>query len=105
MGGRPIAVTTPAELDQVDFFEQYTQLYGAFSGVAVFAADALNLVAAAAESGRTAPTRLRVRDELEAAPYDGLAGQYIFSTLSHGGVQADSLSLFQMRRADWVKVG
>jgi branched-chain amino acid transport system substrate-binding protein len=105
MAGRPIAVTTPAELDQVDFFQQYTQLYGAFSGVSVFAADALNLVVAAAQRGRTTPTRLRVRDELEAAPYDGLAGQYIFSTISHGGVEGDSLSLFQMRPADWVKVG
>jgi branched-chain amino acid transport system substrate-binding protein len=105
LAGRPIAVTTPAELDQVDFFEEYTQLYGAFSGVAVYAADALNLVVAAAQRGRTAATRLRVRDELEAAPYDGLAGQYIFSTISHGGVQPDSLSLFQMRPADWVKVG
>jgi branched-chain amino acid transport system substrate-binding protein len=105
MAGRPIAVTSPAELDQVDFFEQYTRLYGAFSSVAVFAADALNLVAAAAQRGRTAATRLRVRDELEAAPYDGLAGQYIFSTINHGGVEKDSLSLFQMRPADWVKVG
>ncbi len=104
MGGRPLAVTTPAELDQVTFFEQYTQLYGPFSGLAVFAADAVKLVVDAAVRGKTS-TRLRVRDELEAAPYDGLAGQYIFSTISHGGVQADSLSLFQMRRADWVKVG
>jgi branched-chain amino acid transport system substrate-binding protein len=104
MGGRPVAVTTPAELDQVDFFEQYTQLYGAFSGVAVPAADALNLVIGAAQRGRTAATRLRIRDELEAAPYDGLAGQYIFSTISHGGVEPDSLSLFQTRRADWVRV-
>jgi branched-chain amino acid transport system substrate-binding protein len=105
MGGRPIAVTTPAELDQVDFFEQYTQLYGAFSGVAVPAADAVKLVVEAAQRGRTAATRLRVRDELEAAPYDGLAGQYIFSTISHGGVEKESLGLFQMRRADWIKVG
>jgi branched-chain amino acid transport system substrate-binding protein len=104
MAGRPIAVTTPAELDQVDFFQQYTQLYGAFSGVSVFAADAVNLVVAAAQRGRTAATRLRVRDELEATPYDGLAGQYIFSTISHGGVEPDSLSLFQMRPSDWVKV-
>ncbi|HKS99334.1 MAG TPA: ABC transporter substrate-binding protein, partial [Rugosimonospora sp.] len=40
LGGRPVAVTTPAELAQVDFFEQYTQLFGAFSGISVYAADA-----------------------------------------------------------------
>jgi branched-chain amino acid transport system substrate-binding protein len=104
MAGRPVAVTTPAELDQVTFFEQYTQLYGTFSGLAVYGADALNLVALAAQRGATAATRLRVRDELEATPYDGIAGEYIFSTISHGGVEKDSLSLFQRGQGDWVKV-
>jgi branched-chain amino acid transport system substrate-binding protein len=103
MAGQPIAVTTPAELDQRDFFQQYTQLYGAFSAIGVFGADALILIAEAARRGKSS-SRLRIRDELESAPFDGLAGEYSFSTISHGGVEADSLGLFQMHRTDWVKV-
>ena len=93
----------PAELDQRDFFQQYTQLYGAFSAIGVFGADALGLITEAARRGRSS-TRLRIRDELESAPFDGLAGEYSFTTISHGGMEADGLSLFQMHRTDWVKV-
>lgn len=104
IGGRPLAVTNPAEQHQVEFFQQYTRRFGTFAGTSVAGADAVNLVAGAAQRARSTATRLRIRDELEAAPYDGLAGQYIFSTIAHGGVEKESLAIFQMRGSDWLKI-
>jgi branched-chain amino acid transport system substrate-binding protein len=104
IGGRPLAVTNPIEQHKVEFFQQYTRRFGTFAGASVPGADAINLVAAAAKRARSTATRLRIRDGLEAAPYDGLAGQYIFSTTAHGGMEKESLALFQMRGADWFKI-
>lgn len=100
LGGMPIAVTSPQAINQVDFFQQYSRLYGFFSGLAVYAADAVNLVAAAAHQAETT-ARVKVRDALEGAPYDGLAGEYIFSTITHGGVDPSALSIFQMQHTGW----
>jgi branched-chain amino acid transport system substrate-binding protein len=87
-------------MNQVEFFQQYSRLYGFFSGLAVYAADALNLVAKAAHKAGTSG-RVKLRDALEGAPYDGLAGEYVFSTLTHGGVDQSSLSIFQMQHTGW----
>jgi branched-chain amino acid transport system substrate-binding protein len=102
LGGTPPAVNTPNAAASREFFDQYTRTYGAFSCLGVYAADALNLLTeAASRSGGSTP--LRIRNELESTPYDGLAGAYVFSTVSHGGVQSDSLALFALQHGNWIQ--
>ncbi len=103
LGGSPPAVTTPAAVAQQDFFDQYTRLYGSFSGLSVYGADALNLLAGAAARANSV-NRLRIRNGLESTPFDGLAGGYVFSTIQHGGVQHDSLRLFEIEQSGWVQL-
>ena len=70
----------------------------------MFGADALDLLASAAsQSGGATP--LRIRNELEAVPFDGLAGVYKFSTDNHGGMQADGLALFLLQsNGGWLQL-
>jgi branched-chain amino acid transport system substrate-binding protein len=103
LGGSPPAVTTPAAVAQRDFFDQYTRLFGSFSGLSVFGADALNLLVGAAVRANST-NRLRIRNGLESTPFDGLAGGYVFSTIQHGGVQHDSLRLFEIEQSGWVQL-
>jgi len=104
LGGTPVAVNTPTGLAQQDFFDRYSRAYGGFSCLGVYAADAVNLLAGAA--GRTgATTPLRIRNELEASPFDGLAGAYVFSTATHGGMQPEGLALFSLERnGGWLEL-
>jgi branched-chain amino acid transport system substrate-binding protein len=101
LGGPPPSVTTPAAVAQRDYFDQYTRLYGAFSGLSTYAADALNLLAEGAKRAGSSD-RLKIRNGLESIPFDGLAGGYQFSTIDHGGVQADSLGLFRVDQTGWL---
>jgi len=97
LSGTSVAANTPNGLAQQDFFDRYSRAYGSFSGLGVYAADAVNLLAeAASRSGQATP--LRIRNELEASPFDGLAGAYVFSTASHAGMQRDGLALFSFER-------
>jgi len=83
--------------------DDYTRRYGSISGLAVYAADAVNLLAAsAARYGSTSP--LRIRNALESFPFSGLAGTYSFSTINHGGVDPDLLTLFRLDMAGWGPV-
>ena len=104
LSGPPPAVTTPAAIAQRDYFDQYTRLYGAFSGLSVYAADALNLLAGGARRAGSS-NHLKVRNGLESIPFDGLAGSYKFSTIDHGGVQSDSLRIFKIDSTGWVLSG
>jgi branched-chain amino acid transport system substrate-binding protein len=104
LGGNPVAVNTPNGVAQRDFFDRYSRAYGTFSGLAVFGADALDLLASAAgRAGATTP--LRIRNELESVPFDGLAGAYVFSTADHGGMEPDALALFSLQRnGGWLQL-
>jgi branched-chain amino acid transport system substrate-binding protein len=96
-------VTTPAAVAQRDYFEQYTRLYGAFSGLSAYAADALNLLTGGAQRSASSD-HLKIRNGLESVPFNGLAGGYQFSTINHGGVQADSLRLFSIDPTGWLEL-
>jgi branched-chain amino acid transport system substrate-binding protein len=104
LGGSPVAVNTPNGVAQRDFFDRYSRAYGGFSCLGVYAADAMNLLAAAAgRTGATAP--LRIRNELEASPFDGLAGAYVFSPANHGGMESEGLGLFSLERnGGWLQL-
>jgi hypothetical protein len=69
----------------------------------VYGADALNLLAGAASRAGSSD-RLRIRNGLESTPFDGLAGGYVFSTIQHGGVQHDSLRVFEIEQSGWVQL-
>jgi branched-chain amino acid transport system substrate-binding protein len=103
IGGGPLAVTTPETVAQQDYFDQYTRLYGAFSGLSIFGADALNVLAGAV-SAAGSTNHLKIRNGLESIPFDGLAGEYEFQTIDHGGVQGDSLELFEIEQSGWVQL-
>jgi branched-chain amino acid transport system substrate-binding protein len=104
LGGNPVAVNTPNGVAQRDFFDRYSRAHGTFSGLGVFGADALDLLASAASrAGATTP--LRIRNELESVPFDGLAGAYVFSTADHGGMEPDALALFSLQRnGGWLQL-
>jgi branched-chain amino acid transport system substrate-binding protein len=104
LGGNPVAVNTPNGVAQRDFYDRYSRAHGTFSALGVFGADALDLLASAAsQSGGATP--LRIRNELEAVPFDGLAGVYKFSTDNHGGMQANGLALFLLQsNGGWLQL-
>jgi branched-chain amino acid transport system substrate-binding protein len=104
LGGNPVAVNTPNGVARRDFFDRYSRAHGTFSSLGVFAADALDLLASAA-SRAAATTPLRIRNELESVPFDGLAGAYVFSTADHGGMEPDALALFSLQRnGGWLQL-
>jgi branched-chain amino acid transport system substrate-binding protein len=105
LAGSPVAVNTPNGAQQQEFFNRYTQEWGNFSGLGVYGADALRLLTSAASQAGAA-TPLRIRNELESVPFDGLAGTYIFSTANHGGVRPEALALFSLQgNGSWLQVG
>lgn len=103
LGGAPLMATTPSGRAARDFIYRYIQQYGAFSGFAPYAADALNLVAFAARRGvNVDPKRLRGR--LEAGAVEGISGAYAFQPISHGGLEPDALVLFTAKRGAWIRL-
>jgi branched-chain amino acid transport system substrate-binding protein len=96
-----ITATTPSVLAQKEFFAEYTQRTGTFSGYAAYAADALNLLIEAIRDAKSTD-RQKIRDALEALSYDGLSGSYKFSSTSHGGASADGMTILVVRKGGWV---
>jgi hypothetical protein len=93
---------TPTNYERDAFFTDYSRRFGMISSYAVFGADALQLIATAA--GRTSePTRLRVRNGLESAPFALYGGAYTFSTINHGGVEANQLAVLQLLPSGWSR--
>jgi branched-chain amino acid transport system substrate-binding protein len=92
----------PLNLAPRRFVQRYTQRYGSFSGLAPYASDALDLVAAAATKA-SSPTPEHIRDALEATGLDGIAGSYAFSPTNHGGLVGTRLVIFRCRQGRWVR--
>jgi branched-chain amino acid transport system substrate-binding protein len=82
------------------FFNDFNRRYGAMTSYAIFGADALRMIGAAAERAGDA-TRLRLRNGLESAPFYLLGGSYTFSTINHGGVEPDQLAVLRLDAAGW----
>jgi branched-chain amino acid transport system substrate-binding protein len=85
------------------FFNNFNRQFGPISTYAVFAADALSMVGTAAERAVDL-TRLRVRNGLERAPFYLLGGAYTFSTINHGGVGPDQLTMLRLTSGGWTRV-
>ncbi len=102
VGGAPVAITTPAAAERVNFYNTYTAQYRTFDGLAPYGGDAIKLIVQAViQSGVT--DRQSLRESIEQTSFfEGLAGSYTFGPNYHGGVSADSLALFSIQHAGWV---
>lgn len=95
------AVTTPTAWRQRQFFTEYARKYGQFSGFATLGADGLQLMVNAIHAaGSTAPQR--VQHALEHTTLDGLAGRYVYSPTSHGGMTQSSIVVLKVTDGRWV---
>jgi branched-chain amino acid transport system substrate-binding protein len=94
-----VIATTPAKAARKQWFRDYTSRYGSYSGVAAFAADAVDLVAAAV--ARVGDDRDRIRDILETSQIDGLSGPIRFTPDSHTGLMPQALTMLVARSGRW----
>jgi branched-chain amino acid transport system substrate-binding protein len=94
-----VIATTPAKAARKQWFRDYTSRYGEYSGVAAFAADAVDLVAGAV--ARVGGDRDRIRDILETSQIDGLSGPIRFTPDSHSGLMPQALTMLVARSGRW----
>ncbi|MGC4893291.1 ABC transporter substrate-binding protein [Micromonospora sp. DT31] len=97
-----ITPTTTAQLARRDFVNRYTQRHGVSPGFAPYASDALQLLAT---SARTAISldRGRLRALLQAQTTEGISGGYAFTGRRHGGMEPDSLAIYQVFQGNWTR--
>jgi branched-chain amino acid transport system substrate-binding protein len=94
-----VIATTPAKASRQQWFRDYTSRYGTYSGVASFAADAVDLIAGAVT--RVGGDREKIRDILETSQTDGLAGAIRLTPDNHSGLMPQSLTLLVVRSGRW----
>ncbi|WP_412741006.1 ABC transporter substrate-binding protein [Krasilnikovia sp. MM14-A1259] len=94
-----VIATTPAKAARKQWFRDYTSRYGSYSGVAAFAADAVDLVADAVT--QAGPNRERIRDILETSQIDGLSGPIRLTPDNHSGLMPQALTLLVARSGRW----
>ncbi|MFJ6195131.1 ABC transporter substrate-binding protein [Micromonospora sp. NPDC092111] len=102
LGGTTLTNTTSAALARRDFIFRYLQLHGGFKGFAPYASDAVQLIANAARLSHSVD-RGRIRAYLQTQVIDGLAGAYAFAPIRHGGMERDSLGVYQVNQGGWVR--
>jgi branched-chain amino acid transport system substrate-binding protein len=94
-----VIATTPAKASRKQWFRDYTSRYGSYSGVASFAADAIDLIAGAV--ARVGGDRGRIRDILETSQIDGLSGPIRMTPDNHSGLMPQALTLLVARSGRW----
>ena len=94
-----VIATTPAKAARKQWFRDYTARYGSYSGVAAFAADAVELIADAVV--RVGTDRQRIRDVLETSQTDGLTGPIRLTPDNHSGLMPQALTLLVARNGRW----
>jgi branched-chain amino acid transport system substrate-binding protein len=94
-----VIATTPAKAARKQWFRDYVSRYGSYSGVASFAADAVDLIAAAVT--QVGGNRDQIRAILETSQVDGLAGPIRFTPASHSGLMPQALTLLVARAGRW----
>ncbi|MCZ7439842.1 ABC transporter substrate-binding protein [Micromonospora sp. WMMC241] len=102
LGGSALTATSGALVARRDFDYRYTQRHGTSVGFAPYAADALQLLAAAARKA-TSLDRGRLRAFLQTQMNEGIAGGYAFTENRHGGMEADSLGVYQVSQGSWTR--
>jgi branched-chain amino acid transport system substrate-binding protein len=94
-----VIATTPAKATRKQWFRDYTSRYGSYSGVASFAADAVDLISEAV--GKVGGDRQRLRDVLETSQTDGLSGPIRLTPDNHSGLMPQALTLLVARSGRW----
>jgi branched-chain amino acid transport system substrate-binding protein len=94
-----VVATTPAKAARKQWFRDYTSRYGTYSGVAAFAADAVDLIAAGVEQAGT--NRSGIRDAVETLQFDGLSGPIRLTPDNHSGLMPQALTLLVARSGRW----
>nr|WP_233624493.1 ABC transporter substrate-binding protein [Actinoplanes sp. ATCC 53533] len=94
-----VIATTPAKAARKQWFRDYTSRYGSYSGIASFAADAVELIADAV--GKVGGNRQRIRDVLETSQTDGLSGPIRLTPDNHSGLMPQALTLLVARKGRW----
>ncbi|MEH0825111.1 MULTISPECIES: ABC transporter substrate-binding protein [unclassified Micromonospora] len=95
--------TTMAALARRELVFRYIQQYGGFSGFAPYASDALQVIADAARLAGSVD-RGRLRAYLQTQVTEGMAGWYAFAPIRHGGMDRDSLGVYQLTQGGWARV-
>jgi branched-chain amino acid transport system substrate-binding protein len=94
-----VVATTPAKASRKQWFRDYTSRYGSYSGVAAFAADAADLIAAGV--ARAGTDRSGIRDVIETSQFDGLSGAIRLTPDNHSGLMPQALTLLVVRSGRW----
>ncbi|MGK5680809.1 ABC transporter substrate-binding protein [Actinoplanes sp. URMC 104] len=94
-----VIATTPAKSSRKQWFRDYTSRYGSYSGVASFAADAVDLVADAV--ARVGADRARIREIVETSQVDGLSGPIRLTPDNHSGLMPQALTMLVARSGRW----
>ncbi|WP_238451625.1 ABC transporter substrate-binding protein [Micromonospora sp. 4G55] len=95
--------TTTAALARRELVFRYIHEYGGLSGFAPYASDALQLIADAARLASSVD-RGRLRAYLQTQVTEGMAGWYAFAPIRHGGMERDSLGVYQLTQGSWARV-
>lgn len=94
-----VIATTPAKAARKEWFRDYVSRYGSYSGVASFAADAVDLIAAAV--ARVGDNREQIRAILETSQIDGISGPIRLTPANHSGLMPQALTLLVARAGRW----
>lgn len=98
----PLAAANSGEAARKEFANRYLQRHDNFTGFAPYASDALQLLVAAARMA-TNVDRGRLRAFLQAQVVEGMAGAYAFTPTRHGGMEPDSLGVYQIHQGTWER--
>jgi branched-chain amino acid transport system substrate-binding protein len=94
-----VIATTPAKAARKQWFRDYISRYGSYSGVASFAADAADLIAAAV--ARVGNNHDQIRAILETSQIDGISGPIRLTPANHSGLMPQALTLLVARAGRW----
>ncbi|GAA2620532.1 ABC transporter substrate-binding protein [Paractinoplanes durhamensis] len=94
-----VIATTPAKAARKQWFRDYISRYGSYSGVGSFAADAVDLIAAAV--ARVGDDREQIRAIVETSQVDGLSGPIRLTPANHSGLMPQALTLLVARAGRW----
>ncbi|GAA4203741.1 hypothetical protein GCM10022220_13300 [Actinocatenispora rupis] len=95
--------STPEKAAQKQWFDDYTSAYGGYRATSGFAADALQIIAAAVNDGGTDPAKLRAA--IETTQLDALSGPVRFTPDNHSGLTPQSLDVLQAANSRWHLAG
>ncbi|MFI7425746.1 ABC transporter substrate-binding protein [Micromonospora sp. NPDC049836] len=102
LSSSPLTAANSAEVARKDFTYRYLRRHASYTGFAPYASDGLQLLVSAARMA-TNVDRGRLRAFLQAQVVEGMAGAYAFTPTRHGGMEPDSLGIYQVHQGIWER--